>query len=127
MEEELRTVLMGSAAVTALAIGGVHWVERPQGGALPALVLHLVGGGEGATLAGGDGLEVCRVQVDAWGVTPGEAIRLRRAVTGLLHGYAGGGFRGIFEDGRRLDQAGGTNEEQRPFRASVDLVTNWKG
>tara|TARA_R110002020_G_scaffold131911_1_gene294787 strand:- start:2772 stop:3155 length:384 start_codon:yes stop_codon:yes gene_type:complete len=127
MEDELVDLLMAAPAVSALIGARVYWGERPQGGDLPAIVLHLVGGGEGATLSGGDGLEICRVQVDAWSATPRGSIDLRRAITRTLQGYAGGGFRGIFEDGRRMDRAGGTNEEQRPWRASVDFVTNWKG
>lgn len=125
MEEELRALLRADPGIAALAPGGVHWGARPQGGALPVLVLHLIDASEGATLQGGDGLETGRVQVDAWAGDLGAAIRLRRAVHRLLHGHRGGGFDSIFEDGRRVDRAGGTNDADRPWRASADFFTNW--
>lgn len=127
MEEEFRALLQAAPTVTALAPGGVHWGERPQGSPLPAVVLHVIDGAEGATLQGTDGLDVGRVQVDAWALAQTDAIRLRRAIESLLHGYRGGGFRGIFADGRRGDRATGSNEDERPFRAQVDFITNWKG
>lgn len=127
MEEELRALLLADAAIAALVGRRVDWTSRPQGNALPAIVLHLIDGAEGYTLQGRDGLFRGRVQVDCWGDTARQAKMTARAVIGLLAGYRGGGFQGVFHVSGADDRAGGSNEADRPFRSRLDFTMNWKG
>jgi hypothetical protein len=127
MEIELRALLLADTALDALVAGRVDWVSRPPGTPLPAVVLHRVGGGEGYTLKGKDGLHEVRVQADCIGDTIFDAYSVSNAVLGVLSGYRGGNFLGVFHDGTRDDREGGTNEPSRSFRRSVDFLINWKG
>lgn len=125
MEEELRALLRATTAVTDICGARINWVAHPQGQPYPAVVLGVVGDSEGHTLKGPDGLSKGRVQVDCYGDDYDAAKLLGRAVRASLDGYRGGNFSGVFLAGSREDREGGTNEANRPFRVSLDFLTNW--
>lgn len=70
-EESLRSLIM---ALPGLGGVNVAWGLRPQGQALPALLLHTTSDPMGGTYGGSKGLRVTRVQADAW-ATPFMAAR----------------------------------------------------
>jgi hypothetical protein len=126
MEEALRTLLSGAAAVTALVPATrINWGVHPQGEPLPGIVLTLISGAEGYTLTGPDGLSQGRVQVDCYAHDYRTAKLLSRAVIAALSGYRGGGFQGVFHAGTRDSREGGTNEAERPYRVGVDFTFTW--
>lgn len=109
MEEALVAKLLASAGVTALVGNRINWTRRPQGNATPAVVLNMIDGSPGYTLAGPDGLYRNRVQVDCWAKTYAQAKLTARAVDAALSGFKGvsGGvsFRAVFIDSERDDYA----------------------
>ncbi|RHZ91360.1 DUF3168 domain-containing protein [Cereibacter sphaeroides] len=122
MEEALRALLLDVPAVAALVGPRVNFGRHPQGEPLPALVLTTVSDREGLTLAGPDGLQRARVQIDCYAESYGAAKQLSRAVRAVLHGHSGGGFQGVFLDGARdLREPG--DDTGRPFRVSLDFLT----
>jgi hypothetical protein len=125
MEEQLRALLLAATGVTALASTRVNFGEHPQGQPLPAVVLNTVQDAEGHDLEGVDDLSQGRVQIDCYAATYGAAKLLARAVRGALDGYKGGDFMGVFLVSARDGREGGTNEADRPFRVSMDFLTNW--
>ncbi|MGR3813406.1 MAG: DUF3168 domain-containing protein [Cognatishimia activa] len=125
MEEEFRALLVGSAAVAAICGDRINFGENPQGEGLPAIVLNVISAAEGETLGGTDNLSQGRVQVDCYGHDYGTAKRLARAAKNTLSAYRGGGFQGIFHEDSRDNREGGSNEAERPFRVSMDFLTNW--
>ena len=125
MEQELRALLRGNAAVAALAGGLVDWGESPQPGAARYIVLHLISDTEGATMQGRDGLRQSRVQVDCYGPDYAAVAALSAAVKDALHGYRGGGFGAIFFDGGRIPREG-NDEASAIYRASLDFLTHWR-
>ncbi len=102
MDEELFTLLTGSAAVMARATG-VYWGVAPQDAALPYVVLNVISGTDRPLYAGTDGFWEYRVQVDCYGPERPTARLLSRDVIALLNGYRGGSFRGVFIDAQRED------------------------
>lgn len=127
MEEALRSLLLASSGVTALAPAArINWGTHPQGTALPGVVLNVISDAEGYTMAGRDGLSQGRVQVDCYATTYSQAKQLSRAVRAALSGYRGGGFEGVFHSGTRDSRDGGANEADRPFRVSLDFNTHWR-
>lgn len=119
MQAALRTLLG-----TVIGEEKIAWGRLAQEAALPALLLHLIGQAEGMTQQGPDGLCRARVQIDCYAHSYEEADALARAVIARLHGYRGGGFRGIFLADRRDDDDPGASD--RPFRVSMDFKTNWR-
>lgn len=126
MEEEFRAALLASAAVTAYVGNRIDWGARVQGKALPAVVLYVIDDSEASTYTHPSGLSQGRVQVDCYAETYKDAKLLSRAVREVLDGYVGGGFLGIFHAGTRDGREGGSNEATRPFRVSLDFLTNWR-
>ena len=127
MKEELRALLLDNAGVSGIVGTRVDWGARPQGAALPAVVLYTISETPGYHLTGADALDVARVQVDCLASKFAGATLLSRAVIAALGGYRGGGFRGVFHLSTRDDREGGANEADRPFRVSLDFNVNWKG
>lgn len=127
MEDELRALLTASAAVTAVVPAGrINWGSHPQGAGKPYIVLTLIGGAEGLTQQGSDGLETGRAQIDCYGQTYGAAKTAARAVTKLLHGHRGYRFDLVQHVATRDSREGGTNEAERLFRVSLDFTMAWR-
>ena len=125
MEEALRTLLKASTELSDLVRTRVDWGSRPQGSDLPAVVLFLIDDVEGHTQSGPEGLSRARVQVNCYGSTYLSSLEVARAVRGLLDGYRGGLFQGIFLALSRSSREGGTNEPDRPFLHQLDFIVNW--
>ncbi|MGI3169986.1 DUF3168 domain-containing protein [Pseudooceanicola sp. C21-150M6] len=126
MEEELRELLRGETGISGLVGERVDWGVTPQGTAYPNIVLNTVGGAEGMTMQGPDGLFMGMVQVDCYGETYASAKTVSRAVIAVLNGYRADGFKGVFLASTRDSRDGGTNEAERPFRVSLDFNINWR-
>lgn len=125
MEQAFRNLLLADSAVSAIVGTRVNWAERPQASPLPAIVLHMVSDNNGHHMAGPDGLQETRVQVDAYADSYGSVKGLQRAVRAALDGYSGGNIQGIFHAGSRDGRDGETNEADRPHRVSLDFMTTW--
>ena len=127
MEIEFRAILLASSGVTSLAPSSrINFGATPQGQPLPAIVLNTISDNGGHTLTGTDGLSVGRVQVDCYGDTYGAAKGLSQAAIAALDAYRGGNFSGIFHAASRDGREGGSNEADRPYRVSLDFITNWR-
>jgi len=125
MEEAFRAILLASSGVTALCGNRIDFGSNAPGAPNPRIVLWTIGDTEGLTQDGPDGLSVGRVQVDCYGDTYISAKRLSRAVRAALDGYSDSGFQGVFLAGTRDTREGGTNEPDRPYRTSLDFITNF--
>jgi len=126
MEEEFRAILTAATAVTNIAPSTrINFGEHPQGAAFPAIVLNTISDNAGHTLKGSDELSIGRVQVDCYGMTYASAKLLARAALNALDAYRGGDFSAIFHSGTRDTREGGSNEAERPYRVSLDFITNW--
>lgn len=130
MKAALVTLLLADAGVAAAVGDRVHWDERVQGGALPAVVLHAAGGGgDDYHLRGRIDRRETRVQVDCLGQTYLAADELAGAVRDCLSGYRGsvGGvrFTGIFLDGAPRDIGdGGGAATPRLYGIALDFMVN---
>lgn len=126
MEEDLRAYLLSQSGVTSQVSTRVYWGERPQSGALPAVVMQVISDLPSYSMEGDNDLNRTRVQLDVYGSTYGAAKTAARAVKTALNSYQGttGGtsFRGVFRDGERDDRIAGTNEADRFFRVSLDYL-----
>src|SRR4051812_46510481 len=99
MEEALVAYLLANAGVAALAGTRIYWGERPQGDALPAIVLFKVSPNRDVTLAGPSGLIGPRVQIDCLGGSYALAKTTARAVIAAADAIGGtAGFQGAFLD-----------------------------
>jgi hypothetical protein len=85
----IRTILLAAADVTAKRSGDLYLNGAPEGAALPNVVLMSVGGGEGMSHDGPDGLLHERVRIWARAATPKAAGELCIAIDKALHGYSG--------------------------------------
>ncbi len=111
MEADLRSLVL---AITNFAGQRVAWGTRPQGVEQPDIVLLLVAGTPGYTMAGEDGLDQSLVQMDIRVNTSLlDATAVRDAVRSVLSGFAGTvgntTFYGIFlrQVRQRTEQAEG--------------------
>lgn len=127
MEEALRALLTGDAAVAALVPAArIAWDSAPQGSALPLIVLRVVSGVDEAHMQGPNRMPEYRVQVDCYAATQASARQVSRAVKERLHFYRGGDFLGVFHAGTRSGREGGSNEADRPFFVGMDFTLTWR-
>lgn len=126
MEQEFRALLIATSTVTAVCGNRIDWGDSAQGAPMPRVVLNVIGNAEGLTQQGPDGLFSGRVQVDCYAISYAQAKTLARAVRSRLHGYAGGGFQLVTGASERDSRESGTNEAERPFRVSLDFLTEWR-
>jgi hypothetical protein len=125
MEAALIAKLLATAGITALVSTRINWSRRPQGAALPAIVLHRIDGTPDVHHAGASGLVVSRVQVDCWGASYGSAKAVARAVetaiTAQTFTQGATRFDVILIDSERDDS---TDETTPLFRTSLDLMVH---
>lgn len=125
MEAALIAKLLATAGVTNLVSTRINWSRRPQGAALPAIVLQRVSGTPDVHHAGASGLVVSRVQVDCWAASYGSAKAVARAVetavTAQTFTQGATRFDVILIDSERDDS---TDETTPLFRTSLDLMVH---
>lgn len=115
------------ARATGLAGGRVYWGDRPQGGALPAIVISSVSDDRPQTLKDWD-LAPARIQIDAYAATNKEAWELTETlITTLVPGNVSNGHtfsRAEVALGPRdlHERIGNTTI----FRVSMDLIVAHK-
>lgn len=120
MEEALTAQLIAAG----VASGRVYWAERPQGSALPAVVLYKISVTPVDSDDDGDDLVATRVQCDCLGPTALDAITTCRALKAALpksFERDGVSFQGAYHDGELQDFATSTAGE-RVHRNSVDFI-----
>lgn len=126
MEENLIARLLANAGVAAIVGTRVYPGARPQGSALPALVLNKISGAPVYDDEGEAGLLTARMQIDAWGITYTAAKLLARAVRDCLSGLVGTqgtiAFRNVLIDVERDTRETGANEFQYEYSASTDYI-----
>jgi hypothetical protein len=123
MEAALIAKLLATTAITTLVATRINYGRRPQGSALPAIVLHVIDRLPDVTHGGRSGVLVSRIQVDCWGSTFGSAKAVARAVEDAITAqtFTQGSVRfdAILVDSERDD----TTDETTPlFRTSLDLM-----
>ncbi|WP_159981915.1 MULTISPECIES: DUF3168 domain-containing protein [unclassified Novosphingobium] len=132
MDEALRDLLLGTAAITDVVARRVDWGVRPQGDGLPAVTLERISGGALMNMNAPSGWDVDRVQIECWGRTYKAAKDLSLVLAspggpaqpaGLLVGFRGerlGVRLRTFIVGRRSDS---DSDNKGPVhRSSVDVV-----
>lgn len=130
MIEDLRTLLLADADLSGIVGSRVTWGSRPQGSALPAIVLHLIGGDKRYSLGSEAGPRSARVQVNCLAANYLSAITTFRAVADILSGYSGTVgttyFQGILQDSEPSDlsEADGVTD-QRTFGTSADFIVHY--
>ena len=125
MEAALIAKLLATAGITALVSTRINWSRRPQGAALPAIVLQRISGTPDVHHAGASGLVVSRVQVDCWaasyGAAKGVARAVETAITAQTFTQGATRFDVILIDSERDDS---TDETTPLFRTSLDLMVH---
>jgi hypothetical protein len=122
MEEDLRTFVLGGFGIPQ----SVHFVARPQGSAIPVIVLTRISFVPTYTMDGPDGLAMSRVQADVYASTWTEAKAVTRALAERVSGFRGAVGSTVFQlieiDGERDYYDAGSNDAERFFRVSTDLL-----
>ncbi len=90
IEEGLQKLVQGTPAVAAIATAGGGWGfgQIPKGQALPTWTMQTVSDPAGYLLSGKD-LSFKRIQIDCYGNTAAEVMRLDRAIDTVLNLFAG--------------------------------------
>lgn len=90
METALRARLAAAAPIDALiwksetGVPAIHWVERPQGGGLPAITLQVIPTPRVQSMEGFVGLQSTQVQIDVWAASYGQKKTLAEAVVAAV-------------------------------------------
>lgn len=82
MEQALRALLLGTTGIADVVGGRIDWGVRPQGSALPAVVLSTPSGVPQMNLAGPSGWTRSRVRAECWGRSYLDAKRVADAIGG---------------------------------------------
>ena len=103
IEAELRAILTGDGAVTALVGTRVYPLEVPQDGTLPAIVYQELRTGVRVASDGPTGQRETRFLLSLWSESYSGLKTLQAAVLDALSGYAGGNIYGVEVDAMRDD------------------------
>ena len=129
MEADLRTRLLGAAAVAAIVATRVTWGDRPQGKTLPAIILLMVSAGREYHHGGADELHETRVQVDCWATSHLQATQLGAAVVAELETAETVGsteFGKSLLAAERDVQAESLDGGGTAYRRSLDFMVWWR-
>lgn len=130
MEEALIAYLLADGPLSAAVSNRIHFVTRPQGSALPAVVMANVSGVRTYTLRSPANLTESRIQVDCWGLSFGATKMVGRRVIDAMHRLRGTHqgivFEAAFLDTERDSFDSGSNAQtgtaERVFRTSLDFI-----
>jgi hypothetical protein len=121
----LRARLLAAPSVTAVVAQRVAWVERPQGGALPAITLQVISDPRPQHFTGFQDLRATRVQVDVWGDDYGDVTSGAEAAIAALGPAATSN--GISFDRSFVDDIGDLGEQTETafiFRKRIDFIVH---
>lgn len=127
MEEDLRALLLGRAAVTDFAGDRIVFGRLPQGSLMPGVRMTVISDVDEYYLDGPAGLTRSRVQVDCFAATYRAAKLLSRRVRDVLSGHTDAQFGGIFLSSALDVSDGGTNEVEAYFGVSLDFEVHYCG
>lgn len=96
MQEDLTAAALAFPAIATIAGSRVHWKRRPQGEALPGLVLHRIHTGASYTMESRVRLTPHIVQFDCWGLKYSDVVALQGAVEAFIETLTSPPFRGAF-------------------------------
>lgn len=127
MEEALRALLAGTAAITNLTGTRIYWGRRSQStSALPAIVLERVSGRRDYHMTDASGLVETRVQADCFGETYAQAKTAARALMDAVNAYSGTVSSTVFQrisiEGERDYDGKESNAARHLFVTSIDLL-----
>lgn len=89
IEQGLVLLVNGSTAVTEIAPAGGYLATLPKDATLPSWTYRFISDVPGLTLETTETLTRSRVQIDCYGNTAADAIRLAHAINAMLSGYTG--------------------------------------
>lgn len=115
METALRARLLADATVAAIVGTRVDWDVRPQGDALPALVLETVNGTRSQHHSGFDTFQPTDVQFNCFAGSKKIAVDLREAVIAAITPAANAG-------GTAFLRAQNVETRQRPDNVSTGII-----
>lgn len=123
--------LLAASAITAIVGTRVHPVSRPQGSALPCVVVTRISGAPLYADDGEVGLQDARVQVDSWAISYGAAKDLAKTVTDRLSAardvsQSGVTVRYAMLDTEQDGRESGSDDFEYLFRVRQDY-TVWTG
>jgi len=129
MEENLTSLLLADAGLSALVADRISWVIAPQGIARPNVTLNHVSGVPGYTLGGPSGVVESRVQADCWALTYAGARAVSRALKAKLSGFMGVQGATLFHACLIDNERDGFDTAASPdklFRVSLDFIIHHK-
>jgi hypothetical protein len=127
MEEDLIQYMLADSGISALVATRIHWDERPQGGGLPDIVMHNLGGPIDYHMQGPSGLEQTRIQIDCWSnKSKAESLAIKRAVKAALSGLranlSGVEIQGMFIDAYNDAFDAAAEASEHYYRHRLDFI-----
>lgn len=123
MEQALRAYLLADTAIAAVIGTRIYWSQRPQGAALPCIVLNVISSVPTYEYTGGAPIVDARVQVDVYGPDYGAVKSLARLAVTRLGGkrvvQSGVNMR-FFKLNERDDRGEAETAGTAVFRISTD-------
>lgn len=130
MQEDLISLILADAGVTAAVGTRIWWVRRPQGEEVPLAILQMVSSVPAVAMAGETNWTDSRVQVDCYATTYAAARGAARAIAALLGGHSGTTgsteFQGVFRISDRDLFEGGDTEDDRLYRVMTEFRVIWR-
>ena len=130
MRVDLLNLMLADLGLAALCGDRMYWFERPQGGDVPAIVLHLISNPVFYTYKGESSRKFCRVQCNLYAASDLEFVALSDAFKPVVSGFKGTvgttGFKGVFIEGWRESFDPGKSDAEKLFRVSIDLRVNYQ-
>jgi hypothetical protein len=125
MEQELVDRLLATAGLTALVGNRIDWLKRPQGSALPAIVMQVVSAPYTYTMQGRTRLVGRLVQIDIWASAYPSMKAVGRALVAATDGPHEAPIQGLFIEGERETREGQDGPDSSGstdfFRTSFDV------
>lgn len=119
--EYLNRHLEGDPGVAAKAGARIYSDVLPQGGQFPAVVFTVISALGEHTFDGPSGIDVRRVQVDAWGKERPDASKLAIAIRAALDGHTGARAGLEISGSFWINSVWDFDPEVKAFRESMDF------